>query len=403
MAVIYGWVQNQPGTTLRDWSTFTTKFPGPGNGWVKVFQIESCCPSVYPPIEECSVFLLRGPNIYVLRDFDDLQLMATGPKPYTDIAVLGNKLYARNFSGQLDEYTIGTNTLTLTTPIITTIGNGTSLASDGTYLIYDISSGPNAGKIARTDPGTWTETLFDIPFSVTAQGDILLVGDDKLMITTFENISSLLIIDNDPVTPTVQYNEQIVDGSSNIITNIYSAFQEAGVIYIVRSDGSYYSMSESYPITFSFVDVLNISGTEFSDWNGAAQEGECGTVVPPYEPDMVTFDLKFKDMGSGSGNIILEDCTVTTGTGDILTDDTLDLSIPPFEKTYDDPATAPNFHVEFTLGLLSANSLVTTTKIVDGITTIVDTLPIAPGDPYSKTFTDTPTTSFVLDISFLVT
>lgn len=402
MAVIIGWVKYQPGSSLRDWSTFTTTFPGPNLGYIKVFQIQSCCPSVDPPIDTCDVFLNRGEQIILMQDFGVGMVKATGIRSYTDIAILNGKLYARTFTGSLDEYTIGATDLTLTTPDIHNIGSGTGLTSDGTYLIYDINSGPNSGKIARTTPGGWAQELYALPDPVVLQGDIMSVGGNQLLLTTFEAGSSMMIIDNDPTTPTINSNFVIKDTANNTINAVYGIFQKNGVIYIVRADGTYYSMGTTWPIVFNQEGQITISGSQFSDWNGAAQNGECGTVVPPVPTDPTpTFNGSITNNGLGQAGVYISTPKMDDSIQSIMDfPGTLDMTTSNTFNSSTGVNSVGPYRIRFVNDPVSTSTITASVMVsVDGLPfTEIDNATMAPGDDYDQSFTYTPTTS----INFIV-
>lgn len=400
MAVIQGWLLPLPGSGgLRDWSTFTTTFPGPNKGYMKVFAIESCC-NTDPVIQPCDIFFVQGSNIVLMRDFGDTEVIATGSTQYVDIAELNGKLYARKFSGYLDEYTIGPSSLTLTTPDIVNINTGTSLASDGTYLIYDINSGVNSGKIARAVPGAWTETYFALPTTYILQGDILLVGGNQLAATVYDGGSKLLVFDNNPTTPTIQSESLIKDNVGNTISQIYSMFQKAGTLYIVRTDGTYYSMGTSWPIAFTPVAQLTIGGTTQGDWNGAAQNGDCGTVTPPTEPvdEGVSFDGTVTNNGIAQPGLYVSGAKMNDSYQTEMDSPTLDMtssntfngisltnSVGPYRVRFGNDPTSTVL-MDFTI---MAN--------VDGAGfSEIDSGTLIIGQSYDNTFTITPTSSIVI-------
>lgn len=399
---IDGWVLPLPGSGgLRDWSTFTTTFPGPNSGYMKVFGIQSCCPGTEPVIQPCDIFFSEGSKIVIMRDLGDTEVLVSGPTPYVDTAVLNGKLYARKFDGYLDEYTIGATSLTLTTPNIVNLNTGVGLGTDGSYLIYDINSGADAGKIARTVPGTWTPQIFSLADPVTLQGDIILVGGNRLAMTTTDDISSLLIIDNNPTTPTIHSNSQIKDNIGNTLSPIKSSFQKNGVLYIIRADGVYYSMSTTWPLVFTQQGQLLVSGTAYGDWSGSAQEFECGTVTPPDPPDTgVVFTGAITNNGIPQPGVFISGGLFDDSIQNELTAPTLDMSSSNTFNGMTVTNSVGPYRIRFTNDG-SSTTIITASILVNvdgGGFTEIDNPTLTIGESYDHSFGITATNS----IAFIV-
>lgn len=219
---------------------------------------------------DCPVYLN-----YIQRIFhydvatDTLTQLATGSVEYTDIAVIGNTLYARGQYGDIDVYAINGLSLTFSNTI-TGLPTGAALGSDLQYLYID--DGVNIKKFLPSAPTILTTVVNG---SYTAQGDIFIKSNGNILITVNTPTSVIEEWANGVLVDT--YTLQ--DGSMTPINNVYGMFMHNGTFYILQYGGIIYSYDFG---TESATQVSTAPQTLFNNtrWNGAAQGYSCGEIQP---------------------------------------------------------------------------------------------------------------------------
>lgn len=227
---------------------------------------------------DCPIYLNYIQRIYSYdAATDSLLQLAAGSVEYTDIAVLGNNLYARSQYGDLDVYQI--NGLSLTyTHTITGLPTGAALGADGVYLYID--DGTNIKRFLPSNPTALSTVVND---SYPVQGDIYIQPDGTIMISVAIATDSVMRVwDNGSLIDS--YN--IEDASNNNIADVYGMYVYDGDFFILSAAGIIYKQD---PSTKKFTQYSTAPQTQHNNtrWNGAAQAFACGEIevnTPDSEP-----------------------------------------------------------------------------------------------------------------------
>lgn len=224
---------------------------------------------------DCPVYLNYLQKIYLYDQISDtLTHLVSGGLGYTDIAIIGDKLYARDQYGGIDVYTITGNTLTYFNKI-TGLPIGSSLGSDATHLYFD--DGNTIKKFNPNNPALPAVTV--VSSLPTAQGDIYVYADGTVMVSVDNPNTQLQFWLNNTLVDSVN----IVDSSSNPIDNLYGLFYHNNVLHGMTDYGFIYSIDLDTGVG-TLVSSAPNTITNNNRWNGAGQSFICG-VVETNTPD----------------------------------------------------------------------------------------------------------------------
>lgn len=223
----------------------------------------------------CPTYFNRGGDIY-LYDNGQLSYITSGPNgsQYIDIAVLGTKLYARNFSGLLHEFDITATGLNYVQPINNFIGAGTCLGADDTYLYMDIGS-----QVIKADLSTLSQTVVVNSIPPT-QGDIIVLSDGSLLISVMDSGVSKLH----------KYkNGTLINQYTLGVNDVFGVFFDGTTTYLLLSNGKIYAYDfTTQTAVLESSPVAPGPAANGGTWNGAAQAFGCDFV--PFEPDPIDTD-----------------------------------------------------------------------------------------------------------------
>lgn len=217
----------------------------------------------------CPVYLCYVQKIYLYDSVSDtLTLLATGGLEYTDLAVIGSNLYARDQYGGIDVYIINGNTLSFSHKI-TGLPVGQSLGSDATHLYID-----DGTTIKKFMPSNALGTLVTVVSSLpVTQGDIYVYQDGTIMCSVDDTVTKLQFWLNNSLVNSLP----IVDSGSTPIDNIYGLFFVDNVLHAMTDYGFIYTINLSTGVGTLASSAPNTLVNN-SRWNGAGQSVLCGEV-----------------------------------------------------------------------------------------------------------------------------
>lgn len=240
--------------------------------WTNKYCQVDCCitPSGIEPIPiNCDVFVNNIQKIYHYNPNTDIAtLIYSGVVNYSDLATIGDKLYARDgFTGNIDEFQwTGSSLNFLNTR--TGLPTGAALGSDATYLYLD-----DGLTIKRLDLSNSSLTTVVASLGTSVQGDILINNSNQIIVSQDNGSGGTKIVfytagvASDTIDP-------IVDNLGNPINDLYGMYFSGSDLYIMTNTGKIYLfdlVNEEGILESSTLNSINTNG----QWNGAAQNYGC--------------------------------------------------------------------------------------------------------------------------------
>lgn len=189
-------------------------------------------------------------------------LLYEGLANYSDIAILGQKVYARDgYTGNIEVHDWNGTTLTYHSTL-TSLPTGAALGADNNYLYLD-----DGLTIKRLDVQTNSLVTVVPSLGTTVQGDIVILNDGSIMVSQGDGSGGTNIN---------VYNGGFLITTYNIpgLTGFYGMFFHANILYLMRQNGDVYILdivTGNITLYSSYLSTV-VNNTQ---WNGAAQRFNC--------------------------------------------------------------------------------------------------------------------------------
>lgn len=220
---------------------------------------------------ECPVFLNYIQRIYHYDPINDtLSQQAAGNVEYTDIAVLGNNLYARGQYGDIDVFAMTGISLTYSSTI-SGLPIGQALGADNTYLYID--DGNNIKRFTPANPGGITTVVLG---DSTTQGDIFIKSNGNILVIV-DNPNSVI---QEWANGSLVATYDIKNSGGTYIDDMYGIYVHNNSYYLLKSNGVIYSYDFATEIATQ-VSTAPQTAHNNTRWNGAAQSFNCS------EPEII--------------------------------------------------------------------------------------------------------------------